>query len=173
MAAIPNVHIEWEWRGRTIRNMSLMTFGRQMYLIRESASPAGIIDVELLPTGPSVIRSSSDDESHRQAVELNELVQTSEQHRALLNSLLLNSNSNSDNNNNANAPQRRYISAIPGEPETFQSSARAVQSVEEQLLVRKKRADSTRSVVDSGDPETYRRTSTLYIMNALEKDSGR
>ncbi len=36
--AIPAVRVEWEAKGRAIRNMSLMTFGRQMYLIKEGSN---------------------------------------------------------------------------------------------------------------------------------------
>jgi len=38
ISAIPAVKVDWEWRGRPIRNMSLMTFGRQMYLIKEGSN---------------------------------------------------------------------------------------------------------------------------------------
>ena len=149
MAAIPNVHIEWEWRGRTIRNMSLMTFGRQMYLIRESSSPAGvIITEELLPTGAT----NGADKQRSPNENLFNLAKLVQEQNSLF-----------DANNVA---QRQYISSIPLETETFQSSARA-QPHAPAFLRRNKRS------LDLTDDDTYKRTSTLYIMNALEKDSGR
>lgn len=36
--AIPAPRVDWKAKGREIRNMSLMTFGRQMYLIKEGAN---------------------------------------------------------------------------------------------------------------------------------------
>ncbi|GIY02905.1 leucine-rich repeat-containing protein 4B [Caerostris extrusa] len=33
--AVPEGNVNWIWRGRVINNLTLMSFGRQMYLIRE------------------------------------------------------------------------------------------------------------------------------------------
>lgn len=33
--AVPEANVHWIWRGRVINNLTLMSFGRQMYLIRE------------------------------------------------------------------------------------------------------------------------------------------
>lgn len=173
MAAIPNVHIEWEWRGRTIRNMSLMTFGRQMYLIRESSSPAGVVITgELLPTGATTgDREEAADERSGGAFDLTELVQEKhkgeqqqqhqqqQQHKLLLDSLI---------EGNNGGQKKQFISFLPLEPETFQSSARAPQQQPSMLRERRSAGSST-----AANDDTYKRTSTLYIMNALEKDSGR
>lgn len=173
MAAIPNVHIEWEWRGRTIRNMSLMTFGRQMYLIRESSSPAGVVITgELLPTGATADREAIGGQQSG-TFDLSELVQEQKanaarlaeqqqhQHKMLLDSLI----------EGNNGQQKQFISFIPLESETFQSSARAPQEQHRASLLRERRSvEANKAAVND---ETYKRTSTLYIMNALEKDSGR
>lgn len=157
MAAIPDVNIQWEWRGRIIRNMSLMTFGRQMYTIRESSSPAGTIDVELLPTGGPATPHNPDD-SFAQPDSSNSLGLTGK---------LVADGSRADRNKAAAAQQRALLSSILAEPETFQSSARAAPaSVWAQS--RQRRSSSYNNA-----DETYTCTSTLYIINVLEKDSGR
>lgn len=174
MAAIPNVHIEWEWRGRTIRNMSLMTFGRQMYLIRESSSPAGVVITgELLPTGATTDRQAFG--GHESGTfDLTELVQEhkadaaalAEQHQQKEHKMLLDSLIEGNNGR-----QEQFISFIPLESETFQSSARAPQEEHGSSLLRERRSVHPNNAAVTDD--TYKRTSTLYIMNALEKDSGR
>lgn len=154
MAAIPNVHIEWEWRGRTIRNMSLMTFGRQMYLIRESSTPAGLlVTSELLPS-----------ETNFKPIDMNDLI---------LERL----------DDNVQQPEPSFISTShwnTHEADTLQSSLFAQQrqqpSPQQHQTKQIKRSSQwsapSRTKRSSMEDETYKRTSTLYIMNALEKDSG-
>lgn len=36
--AVPESEVHWVWRGRVITNLSLMSFGRQMYMIRETGT---------------------------------------------------------------------------------------------------------------------------------------
>lgn len=135
MAAIPNVHIEWEWRGRTIRNMSLMTFGRQMYLIRESHSPAGVT-MSILPMDEAIAAAAA------------EAVAAA----AAANQTDVNASDEDDLRDQQSLKASRFI------------QKRSV--ISHQSHHRKPRHTLS-------DDETYKRTSTLYIMNALEKDSGR
>lgn len=145
MAAIPNVHIEWEWRGRTIRNMSLMTFGRQMYLIRESHSPAGVT-MSILPVNgdDTTGHNEEDGVSANQPIEIDQP---------------LDSMSEDFDVNNV---KRRSVDNVIGGWYNVDTIARG------QLYSSRARRRRNLDV-----DETYKRTSTLYIMNALEKDSGR
>lgn len=195
MAAIPNVHIEWEWRGRTIRNMSLMTFGRQMYLIRESSSPTSS-DINknknnhndgILSSISQPVNVNMDVESILNIVTTiaNEHISTTEpslsDHQFDLSELLF------DDEQILNRSSAS-IASIPIEPspESFESSAHVHYSSSSSLkwplskekmaiIDRKKRSinQHQHQFVTSDTFEAYKRTSTLYIMNALEKDSGR
>lgn len=129
MSAVPDVHIEWEWRGRAIRNMSLMTFGRQMYMIRESHSPVDTSNN--YNDGPSNLSDTWRDHATMEGVGGH-----------ADDTLPLDSMGNS----NGIGP------AVGNDMPTYARQRRS--SVPE-------------------DASVYRRTSTLYIMNALEKDSGR
>ena len=181
MEAIPNVQIEWEWRGRTIRNMSLMTFGRQMYLIRESYSSTGIM-MSLLPVGNGnnsqldLITVDDDDNDNndindQQSKESNE------------NSLLYSSYSSNKHQQKLSGNHHHHHESImiPEEYTTIVNHHRVYRSnlnsiVEDPLLTFSSSplpSSSLSSKTSITSETTYKRTSTLYIMNALEKDSGR
>nr|XP_027205269.1 GATA zinc finger domain-containing protein 14-like [Dermatophagoides pteronyssinus] len=186
MEAIPNVQIEWEWRGRTIRNMSLMTFGRQMYLIRESYSSTGIM-MSLLPVGNgnnSQLDLITDDDDDNDNNDINDQ-QNQQSKESNENSLLYSSYSSNKHQRKLSGNHHHHHESImiPEEYTTIvnQHHHRVHRSnlnsiVEDPLLTFSSSSPSPSSSLSSKtsitSETTYKRTSTLYIMNALEKDSG-
>ena len=187
MEAIPNVQIEWEWRGRTIRNMSLMTFGRQMYLIRESYSSTGIM-MSLLPVGNgnnSQLDLITDDDNDNNDINDQQNQQSKESNE---NSLLYSSYSSNKHQRKLSGNHHHHHESImiPEESTTtivvnqhyhhhhhrvHRSNLNSI--VEDPLSTSSPSPSSLSSKTSITSETTYKRTSTLYIMNALEKDSGR
>lgn len=196
MEAIPNVLIEWEWRGRAIRNMSLMTFGRQMYLIRESYSPSGVM-MSLLPVdGDTTTLDLISMESIGQQDDQQEKASQS----SIVDEMMKQPELSDNNDHQPHQRFRRQMSMmlneldknLPLHSNIIDRNQNPMDSLPETLSSNKLFTNNyfknnhqqhgttlpntgrvQRSLSADNTAATYKRTSTLYIMNALEKDSGR
>lgn len=192
MEAIPNVLIEWEWRGRTIRNMSLMTFGRQMYLIRESYSPSGVM-MSLMPvdgdsTSLDLISMENigqpDDErtemSNNKQLNVDETIVPMEladdNHRQMSMSMLNELDENLPIHSrfiDRNQKQMDWLPLRTLSNSKLFTNDYANNNGQQHHQTTLPNTGRVHRSLSADNAATYKRTSTLYIMNALEKDSGR